>query len=473
MGERVSKLDTSPLVSICKERKEFIKAAKYCRYDLVSAYVMYLQSLLDAGNVLNQYVEEELLIFDDSPQVSASDYEPSEDDSHLEFPSSDSESDLESLTDHVHSDMEVPRCSNAENQDQSGANMGTKCMENRFSAMPRVISGQSWNLPSGLPHHTNQENTRIPVDVLHEDLVHHEYSQRFSCSNRWEISQSHHRHPQHVNQDLPGSSMRFSYYDDRFSHYPTEAISMEIPSSYPKFQNHGSKQNAPAAALHTPPPPQVSTWDFLYLFSLNNDVHCENHINHSYNTWSNGSDCDVREVREREGIPDLEDVTEQSSTEKIFDEKELKRGNLNSGDDTSSAAQLNSSKDLSSNEEKQLKDRGNVTEKEIKDKNKVSVSKNLEPGIQVGMNSGTEEMMVRGSESQGTSSASKPIASCRKGLKEAVQDIKNEFEDLFDFGKEFSLIIEVGKLPYRPISTKSRGRISRCDHVNFISYSHI
>lgn len=65
---RISKLQlhASPLVSLCKERKEIIKATNYCWYDFVTSFEVYLNSLLELGNALNQYVEEEFHIYDHS-----------------------------------------------------------------------------------------------------------------------------------------------------------------------------------------------------------------------------------------------------------------------------------------------------------------------------------------------------------------------------------------------------------------------
>ncbi|KAI9114353.1 hypothetical protein K1719_014581 [Acacia pycnantha] len=459
MGKGLSKLETSPLVSMCKERKEFIKAAIYGRYNLTSAYVMYLDSLLDISNALNRYVEDELVIIDDTSQVSGSDSELSEEAAHLEFSSSDSSVDLHSLTDHAHSDMEVPRYPNKENQGHSVANLSIKCMETRQNEMPGVIPGQSWSVPSSHPHHSYQENTHTHVNVLQENPAHIEYNQRILFNNRWENPQSHHMYPpQLVTQGLPGSSMGFSYYDDKYLHYPADAISLAIPSSFSKFHKDVADQNPPSIASPTPPPPQVSAWDSSYFFSLNDDNDHKNlHFSYSYNTWSNISDCDVREVREREGIPDLEDEMEQGSIDTGFDEKGLRRGNLNSGDRTSSAAQLGSHRDAFLDEEEAPKDRCNITEEDIKADSEVFASKNLEPRIFEGKNSDAEEAMVRSSKSLGTSCVTSPVASCRVGLKEAIQDIEEEFETLLNFGKEFSATIEVGKLLHHSLSTRLRG----------------
>jgi hypothetical protein len=45
-------------------------------------------------------------------------------------------------------------------------------------------------------------------------------------------------------------------------------------------------------------------------------------------------------------------------------------------------------------------------------------------------------------------------------IKEAVLDIKNDCKHIYDCGREFSLVIETGKIPYHSVSTKLRGKIN-------------
>ncbi|XP_028770438.1 uncharacterized protein LOC114727834 isoform X1 [Neltuma alba] len=140
-----------------------------------------------------------------------------------------------------------------------------------------------------------------------------------------------------------------------------------------------------------------------------------------------------------------------------FDEKGLKRANLNSGHGISCATRLSSDRDAFMDGEKAPKDSCNVTEEEIGADSEVVASKNLEHGTMEGESYDAEEAMVLSSKSLGASCVSSPVCGCRVGLKEAIEDIKDEFENLFNFGKEFSAIIEAGKLPYHSWSTRLRG----------------
>ncbi|KAK9271234.1 hypothetical protein L1049_026824 [Liquidambar formosana] len=60
MGCGGSKVDDFRLVTLCKERKEFIKAASEHRYALAAAHVSYFQSLKVVGDALRKFVDEEL-----------------------------------------------------------------------------------------------------------------------------------------------------------------------------------------------------------------------------------------------------------------------------------------------------------------------------------------------------------------------------------------------------------------------------
>jgi hypothetical protein len=67
MGCGASKVEDLPLVTLCRERKDFIKTASDHRYALAAAHVSYFHSLKNIGDALRQFVDEELVIGSDSP----------------------------------------------------------------------------------------------------------------------------------------------------------------------------------------------------------------------------------------------------------------------------------------------------------------------------------------------------------------------------------------------------------------------
>ncbi|KAJ1386629.1 hypothetical protein SESBI_40679 [Sesbania bispinosa] len=227
------------------------------------------------------------------------------------------------------------------------------------------------------------------------------------------------------------------YCSDRFVHYGAEAFPISVLPSYDaESQKHGTEQNNGATVLPTPPPPpppQVSTWDFLYPFSMNYDVPYDH-------------DQDEREVREREGIPDLEDVSEQGSTVLVSNQNEMESGMKHgSGNGSSNVTELNAHEDA-------LVTKNEYALSSKSEEHKVC-GKNTEEKIKGNLES---ETIVQGCESLGTSSDTTPVSSCRMSLKDAFLDIRNEFKYLYDSGKEFSSVIEVGKLPHHSVSTKLR-----------------
>ncbi|XP_027361085.1 uncharacterized protein LOC113869121 [Abrus precatorius] len=434
MRKGVAKFDASALVSLCKERKEFIKAAKYCRFDLVSSFVLYLESLLELGNALNKYVEQELVILDDCcAQISLSDFDPCEENFHLGFPSSDSDSDLHSLFNHSQSEEEEPRGLNdtpeVHDKWHTCKHHSAAYVKNRGKTRDKS-SNQEWShLSYNNPHRGNQDNTHIHVDMSCDDLGQHLHSQPMSFGKRWETAKGDHWFPQHMNHNSFEGPMSFPYNNDWYAHHGTEVFPIAVSPSYDEVsQKHGIEQNNPTTVLSTPPPPQVSTWDFLYPFSMNYDVPYDH-------------DCDVREIREREGIPDLEDESEQGLTVSDFNQKEIGSG-IRHDSGSGNVPQLNANEDVLSTKCKELEVRGKTAEKEIKC--------SLE-------SKAPEVIWSEAVETTSESCESLGVCIGRMSLKEAILDIRNEFKYLFDSGKEFSSVIEVGKLPHLSKSFKLKG----------------
>ncbi|KAJ7957070.1 Protein of unknown function (DUF630 and DUF632) [Quillaja saponaria] len=421
MGIGVSKSDSSQLVNLCKERKESIKGAKHCRYDLVSANVFYFQSLLDVGNALNRYVEEEFVIIDGSPQDSTSDIEAFEEDSYLKFPSSDS--DLESLFDHVPNDAEERRgplddlevsgstktCIK-ENQHQSTVDVDIKYMKtSRYDEIhceihEQIQGQQSSNLSYMYSHG--------PSDSTHDHLRHPEYSHGLSSGGDEE----------------------------------TFGVPMGMPHGDLKFQEHINMKTDPVTVA--PSPPKVSAWDSFNPFITTYDAYYNNYLQDWNETKSFTNDHDCGEIREREGIPDLEDEFEKTPAETVSEKMETKGWiTRDTVGGTSYSAQSDSYEDALSADDKELEDEVNITEEESKGIRDNNVSNNLEEelaareaareGAKEGAHFEAEQTIAQESESLRSSSVSTLDAS-KMGLHEAVKYIRDEFENAFHYRKEVS-----------------------------------
>lgn len=380
-----SKLQKSSLVSLCRQRKDIIKAAKYCRYDLVTSFDTYLESLLKLGNSLDQYVEQEFVIFDhsclglefsaddsDLDHLHCDDDEEEEDEGDDEEELSSIDFSLESSDESIHCKHYVDDRKNMKNQRKSRVEFDKNATQAPFEEDI---------------HH---------MHTSHEDFVAYEYGRMKENTQRFD------RYKHYGSRPFP--IMIVSPVHDNESH--NHGTSHQNES-----HNHGaSHQNnaAPTVSEPPPPPPQASRFDLLYPFSMNYEVPSYNH-----------HDENERKVRETEGIPDLEDESELSS-------------NVSSNGTSSNFEGLNSNRNSVSSTE--------------------------------GTNNGDlrSKIKIEEYESSETSSVgvTTPASSITMSLKEAVLDIKNEFKNLCDCGREFSLVIEAEKIPYHSFSTKLRGRIN-------------
>ncbi|CAL9243549.1 unnamed protein product [Arabidopsis halleri] len=92
MGIVASKGDSNtPLLNLCKERKELIRAARDGRYHLARSHLLYFKSLLDFSKALNQFVHKDLVVIPYSDDDSSS--------SDIICSGSDSDSDTDSDSD--------------------------------------------------------------------------------------------------------------------------------------------------------------------------------------------------------------------------------------------------------------------------------------------------------------------------------------------------------------------------------------
>ena len=75
MGATNSRAEKNEALSLCKERKRFVKVAIDSRYALAAAHVSYIQSLRNVGIALRRYAESEVEV---ESSLSISDKTPSQ-----------------------------------------------------------------------------------------------------------------------------------------------------------------------------------------------------------------------------------------------------------------------------------------------------------------------------------------------------------------------------------------------------------
>ncbi|XP_073141522.1 uncharacterized protein [Henckelia pumila] len=94
-----------------------------------------------------------------------------------------------------------------------------------------------------------------------------------------------------------------------------------FPSSSPaRVRNESAKASRPEETP-PPPPPVASGWDFFNPFDVFDNGYPNYYSSGTYGHLSNSSSPDSNEVREREGIPDLEEETESEVYKEVLREK--------------------------------------------------------------------------------------------------------------------------------------------------------
>uniref|UniRef100_A0A6N2MLD2 DUF630 domain-containing protein n=1 Tax=Salix viminalis TaxID=40686 RepID=A0A6N2MLD2_SALVM len=441
MGCGGSKVDDLPLVTLCRERKEVIKAASDHRYALAAAHVAYFHSLRDVGDAIRRFVDEGLVIASSSsspaspvltlpsregksrhnsknPSTSASFSHSidtkSEDeeigDSHLQLSSgSDLDSDSGSGSGFVHI-HDTPEEEEAE-------------ITRIYLPYPYPYSNENWRMLM-----RNMRRAATPAKtVVYEDPSVNVYSN--------------------------GGS---GYYGGGYYGYPM----MSSPPRKP------SPEKPPPVP---PSPPRVSTWDYFNFFDAYDNGgggggYPSYHPYGRYGYGSSTSSPDSKEVREREGIPDLEDETEQEAKKEVH--KEKKKGSeerdlngkmkfneemmKNYGEGPSKSVRIESSDSFES-----VRINSSMSPNTIRSPDSV-VSKSPEGGSvrEKGVSFEVEDasnVTVEIESSKPTSSVPTTTLSAHgaRDLQEVVKEIRDEFETASGYGKEVALMLEVSKLPYQ------------------------
>ena len=183
-------------------------------------------------------------------------------------------------------------------------------------------------------------------------------------------------------------------------------------------------QETPAPVL-MPPQPELTNQDYFHPFSSTADIFPNHYSQVRYETESSSNIPDLSEVRQREGIPDLEDELED----------DVKGGSCNG---VSGTAPLRNGGDAGLASAEELKSGLNAIE------GIAGVANTTEGGSSDALESNTmEEVNDKKKES----------------LQEVVKEIKGAFLSTCNYGKEVSMLLESDKLPYQYTGSKFKGRL--------------
>ncbi|KAI8030163.1 Nitrate regulatory gene2 protein [Camellia lanceoleosa] len=318
-----------------------------------------------------------------------------------------------------------------------------------------------------------------------------------------------------IPMNLPPADLRFPRYGNvnfpdnnlRSDHHGMEANFTSFAFSYPQYGNgvpYGGSiyflPNDPRYNLRQSrnapenlPPPEVSSWDYLNPFSVIDDTFSRYYFEGRYETGFGSIGPDLREVREKEGIPDLEVEAEKEEEDPVEKQpKEIETEVKNKGDTVegrcetvqlkgdsgegsfeavplkedsskgpSESAPLKNGEDDLLAQDKEITRSPGVPEAQEKDHE--SIEKDTEGNseksncLEEEENGSSENVKVQEElEQEGVCPVQVSSTTINtyesRDLKEVLKDIKDACETAFDHGKELSVALEIGKLQYQPRS---------------------
>ncbi|KAM0939817.1 hypothetical protein DsansV1_C19g0157421 [Dioscorea sansibarensis] len=398
MGCAGSKEEDSPVLALCRERRDLLRAAVDGRYALAAAHAAYFHSLAAVGDALHRFARDELILISSSPSSphltlpsSEGKPKPSRSSSNGAASSSSSATPLShSLSfdgSHIHISSDSPSDPNVEVERDARTRSP--------SPSPSPARAAPSAMPS--PYYNYMRSSAIPTMVYEE------------------------------NPYAPSNAV-YGGYGYSYPPYGVPIGSPEQPG-----RDAARRDSSPPP----PPPPAGSAWDFFNPFDSYEQYMSEYS---QFRMSSAMSSPDSDEVREKEGIPDLEDETEPEPVKKMEKEKKVIEEDSGAGTSKAVAPEL---------EKEEVKDV--VEEKESKESSS-------EGKTSKGSGSGTEEGHVRrksvsfeedvslATEASGVTALSVRVT---RNVMEAVEEIKEQFRLASRFGQELSVMLEVGKLRYR------------------------
>ncbi|RRT54796.1 hypothetical protein B296_00012937 [Ensete ventricosum] len=419
MGCGSSKAEEPPLVGLCRERRELIRAAAEHRFALAAAHAAYFRALGRVGDALHRFVQEELVaVAPTSPVLTLppsegkgkakAKIERSEGESHRSGPVGASASSFASISDsHLH----------APSDDES----------EEITGESSDIGGGSEDSVRSFPH---QPFYGAPIPNYH-------YMKSASTVSSTTVYQN--PYPTWSNTVHAG----YGYYD-----YPVYGAPMDPmqPHAHDEhfYQIPPQREDKPSDPPPPPPPTEGSAWDFFNPFDSYEQM-IPGYLHGNYGVGSATSSPNSSEVREKEGIPDLEEETEQESV--IAPVKESK------GADKDAAGSVSGEKGSNvAATEQEANDKGDVVAPEVKEESQDVSSVGKIEEVEMEKNTKKKSVIFEDTTSLviDDSKPSKENALSAHGTRnmlEVATEIKEQFESAANCGKEVSEILEVGKLP--------------------------
>ncbi|KAJ8570972.1 hypothetical protein K7X08_037944 [Anisodus acutangulus] len=394
MGCTTSKIDDLPAVALCRDRCSFLDEAIHYRYALAEAHLAYLHSLKTVGLSLHNFSRQNAHLSqpphspvhiktEEKKHPPAAIYQNNHDSqsssgSHLHFHSDEDEdegSGYESLHHHIDS-------TNIPLHQYGHFTYGDHAILGLGHPYPVGVNGGGGD---GFMHMNYMRNQTTPLVT---------YEQR----------------------PVSTETVRMSEHEPSSSYYP---YPYGNGNNYPDYNNYGSEVVGPtlvsSSSKQPPPsPPRSSPWEFLNPFETFE----------SYPVYTPSS-RDSREVREEEGIPDLEN-DEDFENEVVKEVHEDQRF----VDEGSNAVAENENENEKAGDSESIQHRSRPSSSTENDPDPVEYEVHV-----------VDKKVVNEEESRGN------VASF-KSDSDVVKEIQVQFERASESGNELAKMLEVGKLPH-------------------------
>ncbi|KAL0369268.1 UNVERIFIED_CONTAM: L-ascorbate peroxidase S, chloroplastic/mitochondrial [Sesamum calycinum] len=358
MGCSGSKAEDLPLVIRCRQRRELILAAARHRYDLAAAHVSYFRSLKHVGDALRKFVDEELITT--SASSCSSVYSPS-----LIFPPAStmkSKNAGEPLN--LHDDEDEEHESHLHLSDSSSDDDGDPEGDYEYqhhahdSDDTRHDQHHSHRPEKGFDIRVKEEESPSPTYGTGDGSINGRYVYPFYL-----LSPRSYEEPYMDPGNLQGMWQPWYYSNSSNVNYmrkSAQAIKTVVqePPAQPAYGYLDSYWNSPAGYGHrycpispetvnlgnsdgvkasprkeTPPPPspKASAWDLFNPFNVFDSGYTGYYSTGRYGYGSNFSSPGSSDVRELEGIPDLEEESGNEAYKEVLKGKRTSSGESTRG----------------------------------------------------------------------------------------------------------------------------------------------
>ncbi|XP_057966357.1 protein ALTERED PHOSPHATE STARVATION RESPONSE 1 [Malania oleifera] len=430
MGCATSKVDDLPAVALCRDRLAFLDEAIRHRYALAEAHLAYTHSLSQVGVSLHEFFSvpagdaypDSSPVLNLPPQKKKADpvdlvpessaavarHSHSDSGSHLHF-HSDSDDDYAASGSLHHSDHSSPLHDHGQHLDYAD--------HEDFSFTGGGGGGYIMNI--------NYMRNRTTPSVV--------YEQRPMRPETGHVGESSTYHPYNNN---PSSSYTSYPYDGAYPNYGggmNGYFGSQPPYGSPAPA--GPSSSAPKSPPPPPSPPRSSPWDMLNFFET---------VENNYAPYTPSRDS--KEVREEEGIPDLED--EYSYQQEVV--KEV-HGNQKYVDDGGGSSGGGSGAGASDVNYRKSVDKGGDGEALYQARPSISIENDGDP-VEYEVHVVDKKVVDKEKTEEGGNVGGFKGHGGPRGVSEVVSEIQAMFERASQSGKELAKILEVGKLPYRKIA---------------------